>query len=45
VFDVFGEEIISQKITTPNCKLKTANLKQGIYFIKAGNAVTKFVKE
>jgi hypothetical protein len=49
IFDVYGKEVLAQTLTTPNCKLRTANLKQGVYFVKVttdrGGVVRKFVKE
>jgi hypothetical protein len=49
IVDVYGKEILSQKLNTPNTELKTPDLKQGIYFVKittdTGYVVKKFVKE
>ncbi len=49
MYDVFGKQILSQRITTPNTKLQTKNFSSGIYFVKVvsgSNAwVQKFVKE
>jgi hypothetical protein len=45
--DVLGKLLFTTKISLPtlNFKLQTLNLSSGIYFLKAGNEVCKFVKE
>ncbi len=45
--DVLGKLLSTTKITAPalNFKLSTLNLSTGIYFLKAGNEVRKFIKE
>jgi hypothetical protein len=45
--DVLGKLLYTTKIKEPtlNFKLQTLNLSPGIYFLKAGNEVRRFVKE
>jgi hypothetical protein len=45
--DVLGKLLFTTKIKTPSSdfRLPTSDLSPGIYFIKAGNEVRKFVKE
>ncbi|MEP7168821.1 MAG: T9SS type A sorting domain-containing protein, partial [Bacteroidota bacterium] len=47
ITDTLGKLLFTTKIKTPtlNFRLQTSNLASGIYFIKAGNEVRKFVKE
>lgn len=49
VFNAAGKEILSQRLTTNNCQLTTANWPQGIYTVQltVGNKTTtkKFVKQ
>ena len=45
--DVLGKLLFTTKIKTPSSdfRLPTSDLSPGIYFLKAGNEVKKFVKE
>jgi hypothetical protein len=50
MFDVYGREVISQKLTTSNPKLKTSNLFPGIYFVEiisddGKRMIKKLIKE
>ncbi len=45
VFDVFGREIYTQQLQTPNCQIMTANWKPGTYFVKIGTIMKKIVKQ
>jgi hypothetical protein len=47
ITDVLGKTLFTKIITqtTSNFKLQTLNFSKGIYFVKAGEAVGKFVKE
>lgn len=45
IFDVTGRKIFEERVSTSNFKLETSNYVPGIYLLKAGDAVKKFVKE
>jgi hypothetical protein len=45
LFDVFGNELYRDILRTPNYRLPVSSLTPGIYFLKAGNEVRKFIKE
>ncbi len=45
VYDVFGNEVLAFQITSTDQKINTSKLKRGVYFLKAGSAVRKIVKQ
>jgi aminopeptidase N len=46
IYNVLGEKIMSKSIhpMTPSHRMNVANLPRGVYFVKFGNQVEKFVK-
>ncbi len=44
VFDIGGSKILSRVVSTTNIQLETANFATGVYFLKVGNCIRKFVK-
>lgn len=45
ITDVFGNSLKNSTLKTQNSQIDVSHLSSGIYFIKVGNAVKKFVKE
>ncbi len=47
IFDVLGNRVISQSIhpMTPSHRMNVANLPKGVYYVRIGDKVEKFVKE
>ncbi|MBX3163212.1 MAG: T9SS type A sorting domain-containing protein [Bacteroidetes bacterium] len=47
ITDVLGKEILSKQLTISNgaAQINVSTLDKGIYFVKIGNAMSKFVKE
>lgn len=45
VFDATGKRVLSTKASNARALLSTTHLKSGIYLLKAGNQVVKFIKK
>ena len=45
IINILGETIMSGKIASENQQIDVSSLSEGIYFIKIGNAIMKFLKK
>jgi hypothetical protein len=45
IYDIYGREIKQLKIKNNKQKIDISNLEKGVYFVKIGSAVGRFVKE
>ena len=45
VYSILGSKVLSGTIDTTNSTINVANLDKGVYLIKIGNAVKKFIKK
>jgi hypothetical protein len=45
IYDAIGQLYLDEKLTNQNKRLNIQHLQSGIYFIKVGDTVQKFVKE
>ncbi len=45
IYDAIGQVYVDEKLTNQNTSLNILHLQSGIYFIKVGDTVQKFVKE
>ena len=45
IINILGETVISGKIASENQQIDVSSLTEGIYFIKIGDAIMKFLKK
>ncbi len=45
VYDIYGREVKQFKIQNSKYKINVSDLEKGVYFVKVGNTLRKFIKE